>query len=57
MTMLSVRVDDDLAEGVRMWADHLGIDRSELIREALRRHVTRLRAEHDIDAWARLPLT
>lgn len=55
--MLSVRVDDDLADGVRQWADHLGVDRSELLRDAVRKHLARLAAEQDIAAWSALPLT
>ena len=35
----------------------LGVDRSELLREALHRHLVRLRAEDDIEAWTNLPLT
>jgi predicted transcriptional regulator len=57
MTMLSFRVDDDEAAAAQQWAERLHIDRSELLREALHRHLTRLRAEHDIDAWQDTPLT
>ena len=57
MTMLSFRVDDDEAVAAQQWAERLHIDRSELLREALHRHLTRLRAEHDIDAWQDTPLT
>jgi hypothetical protein len=55
MTMLSFRVDDrDAAESQR-WAERLGVDRSELLREALRRHLARLASEDDADTWARIP--
>ncbi|MEA2009297.1 MAG: ribbon-helix-helix domain-containing protein [Actinomycetota bacterium] len=57
MTMLSFRVADEEATAVTHWADRLGIDRSELIREALHRHLVRLRAEQDTAAWLDTPLT
>ena len=57
MTMLSFRADPDLAAEVRRWADHLGIDRSELLRDALRHHLVRLRAEEEVEAWHRMPPT
>jgi predicted transcriptional regulator len=57
MTMLSFRVDDDEADAAQRWAERLRIDRSELLREALHRHLIRLRAESDIDAWQQAPLT
>lgn len=57
MTMLSFRVDDDEAAAAQRWAERLRIDRSELLREALHRHLVRLRAESDVDAWQEMPLT
>ena len=51
MTMLSFRVDDREANEVQRWAEALGIDRSELLREALRRHLNRLESEGDADRW------
>jgi predicted transcriptional regulator len=57
MTMLSFRVDDDEANRAQRWADELGIDKSELLREALHRHLTRLASDHDAVAWAENPLT
>ena len=57
MTMLSFRVDDDEAADAQRWAVRLGVDRSELLREALRRHLARLRAEDEVEAWNNLPLT
>lgn len=57
MTMLSFRVDDDEAAAAQRWAERLRIDRSELLREALHRHLIRLRAETDIDVWQQTPLT
>lgn len=57
MTMLSFRIDDDDAAAVQRWADELGVDRSALLREAVRRHLDQLAAEHDADRWEALPLT
>ncbi len=57
MTMFSFRVDDDEAAATQRWADRLGVDRSELLRDALHRHLVRLRAEGDIKAWTSTPLT
>lgn len=57
MTMFSFRVNSDEAEEATRWAERLGIDRSELLREALHRHLVRLRAEHEVEAWLRKPLT
>lgn len=55
MTMLSFRVDDEEARAAQRCAERLGIDRSELLREALHRHLVRLRAEADINAWIATP--
>lgn len=57
MTMLSFRVDPADAEAVRLWSERCGIDRSELLREALRRHLVRLASEVDAETWERVPLT
>lgn len=57
MTMLSFRVDDADAAAVQRWADELGVDRSALLREAVRRHLDRLETEHDIARWETRPLT
>jgi Arc/MetJ-type ribon-helix-helix transcriptional regulator len=56
MMMLSFRVDDRDAEEAQRWAETLGIDRSELLREALRRHLDRLASEGDADRWSTQPL-
>lgn len=56
MTMLSFRVDDRDADEAQRWAETLGVDRSELLREALRRHLDRLSSEGDADRWSELPL-
>ena len=57
MTMLSFRVDDDEARRAQRWADTLGIDKSELLRQALHRHLVRLASEHDAVTWEHEPLT
>ena len=56
MTMLSFRVDDGDAREAQRWAEALGVDRSELLREALRRHLDRLASEGDADRWNAAPL-
>jgi predicted transcriptional regulator len=56
MTMLSFRVDDEDAAAVQRWAERLGVDRSELLRDALRRHLLRLASENDANTWAVHPL-
>jgi hypothetical protein len=55
--MLSFRVPDSEAAEVQKWADSLGVDRSELLREALRRHLVRLRSEVDAVTWEKVPAT
>ncbi len=57
MTMLSFRVAAQEATDATLWADRLGVDRSEFLREALHRYLVRLRAEEDTDAWLDTPLT
>ena len=55
--MLSFRVDDAEAAEVQRWADRLGIARSELLRDALRRYLVRLHAEDEISRWEASPLS
>jgi predicted transcriptional regulator len=55
MTMLSFRVPDGDARAATRWAQRLGIDRSELLRNALRLHLVRLAEEDDVSAWAAFP--
>jgi hypothetical protein len=57
MTMLSFRVAADEAAEVQRWAEALGLDRSELLRDALHRHLVRLRSEVDAATWEKVPLT
>jgi Arc/MetJ-type ribon-helix-helix transcriptional regulator len=56
MTMLSFRLDELEAGQAQAWAERLGIDRSELLREALRRHLQRLASEDDATTWLEQPL-
>jgi hypothetical protein len=56
-TMLSFRVDDeDVAEADR-WAARLGVERSELLREALAGYLARLGSEVDSAAYQAQPFT
>jgi len=54
--MLSFRVDEGDADRAQAWAERLGVDRSELLRDALRRHLLRLASEDDATTWAARPL-
>jgi hypothetical protein len=55
--MVSFRAEeDDVAEADR-WADRLGVERSELLREALAAHLARLAAEADAGTYEALPFT
>ncbi len=56
MTMLSFRVDEEEAAEAQRWARRLGVDRSELLREALRRHLLCLAGDNDASTWADHPL-
>ena len=57
MPMVSFRVDDAVARQAQAWAERLGVDRSELLREALRRHLLRLASAQDAQTWQRNPMT
>ncbi len=57
MTMLSFRVADDEALEAQRWAETLGLERSELLRDALHRHLARLRSEREADTVASAPPT
>jgi len=57
MTMLSFRVGEGDAAEVQRWAATLGVDRSELLREALHQHLVRLKSEVDARTWERMPPT
>lgn len=55
--MVSFRVTDDDAAAVELWARRLHIDRSELLRAALQRHLSELASELEARAYAEQPLT
>jgi Ribbon-helix-helix protein, copG family len=57
MTMISFRVDAAEAAQAQRRADELGIGRSELLRDALHRHLVRLASEHDANRWTESPLS
>ncbi len=54
--MLSFRVREADAQAATRWAAALGIDRSDLLREALRRHLVGLAAANEVAAYTRSPL-
>jgi hypothetical protein len=54
--MLSFRVDANEATEAQRWAARLGVDRSELLRDALHRHLVRLASEDDAVRWTEQPL-
>lgn len=53
--MLSFRTSEEQATSATRWAEVLGIARSELLRDALRRHLVRLESEHDAEVWTEMP--
>ncbi len=55
--MVSFRVHDDEAAALQRWAQALGVDRSELLRDAVHRHLAALSSENDVEAWKRQPLS
>ena len=55
-TMLSFRADEEQAADATRWAGVLGIDRSDLLRDALRRQLLRLEGENDAESWLETPL-
>ena len=57
MTMMSFRVSESEAAEAQRWAQQLGVDRSELLRDALHRHLVRLASEDEAEIWDQLPLT
>ena len=57
MTMMSFRVDADEAAEAQRWAERLGVDRSQLLRDALHRHLVRLASEDDAARWEAAPLS
>ena len=57
MTMLSFRVSESEAADAQRWAQQLGVDRSELLRDALHRYLVNLASEDDAKIWDDLPLS
>jgi hypothetical protein len=57
MTMLSFRVADEEAAQAREWAERLGVHRSELLRDALHRHLVALRGQREADRYDEVPPT
>jgi len=55
--MLSFRVDESAAAETQRWADELGVRKSELLRDALHRHLVRLASEIDVERWEQSPPT
>jgi hypothetical protein len=55
--MVSFRADDADVIAADHWAQRLGVDRSELLQDALRRHLAELAADHYVAACAEQPLS
>ena len=55
--MVSFRADDHDVDHADQWAKRLGIDRSQLLRNALHRHLFELCAEQENAAYTRHPFT
>lgn len=55
--MMSFRANDSEAAKAQEWADALGIDKSELLRDALHRHLVQLASQNDAKLWKTNPLT
>ena len=54
--MMSFRTDEIEAAEAQSWAERLGVDKSELLREALHRYLVQLASEVDADTWTAVPL-
>lgn len=57
MTMISFRVSESEAAEAQRRAQQLGVDRSELLRDALHRYLVRLASEDDAKTWDQFPPT
>ena len=55
MTMISFRVSRSEAAEAQRRAEQLGVDRSELLRDALHSYLVKLASEDDATAWDRVP--
>jgi Arc/MetJ-type ribon-helix-helix transcriptional regulator len=54
MTMVSFRLESEVADEVTKWAKRLGLDRSEFLRVALRRYLNQLASETEAQRWDEL---
>lgn len=57
MTLLSFHVNDNQAADAQRWADRLGINKSELLRDSLHRYLGWLESEEEADRRQARPLT
>lgn len=55
--MVSFRADDDDIADADRWAQRLGVERSELLRDALATHLARLASEADAASYEAVPFT
>ncbi|WP_102146098.1 ribbon-helix-helix protein, CopG family [Mycobacterium hubeiense] len=55
--MVSFRADDEDIRQADAWARRLHIDRSELLRDALRHRLAALAADQEVQGYAEHPLT
>jgi hypothetical protein len=55
--MVSFRADEDDVAAADRWAARLGVERSELLRDALAGHLSKLAAEEEALAYERTPFT
>ena len=55
--MVSFRADDEDVTTADRWAARLGVERSELLRDALASHLARLAAEDEVAAFEAQPFT
>ena len=56
MTMVSFRADDEQIAELRRWSDELGVERSQLLRDALHRYLLRLQSEREAAIYEQIPL-
>ncbi|HUY65192.1 MAG TPA: ribbon-helix-helix domain-containing protein [Acidimicrobiales bacterium] len=57
MTMISFRVSESEAAEAQRRAKRLGVNRSELLRDALHSHLVRLASQDDAETWDQNPPT
>jgi hypothetical protein len=54
--MVNFRADDADVTAADHWAQRLGVDRSELLRLAMRRRLAELAVDHDVAGYATGPM-